>query len=102
MKNQDDSNESSKEQEKTKQNEDQNGVDGDYDFDQLKMDEQLFDTDSNKQSSEKVFQKLNANIYDKEYKVFTKQFDEIEKAELLETNQEILKLRKKYERKIRN
>ena len=35
----------------------QNGVDGDYDFDQFKMDEQLFDTDSNKQSQEKVLQK---------------------------------------------
>ena len=100
MKNQDDSNETSKEQEKTKQDEDQSGVDGDYDFDQFQMDGQLFDTDSNKQNSEKIIQKLNANINDKDYKVFTKQFDEIEKAELLETNEEITKLRKNLDQQL--
>ena len=41
-----DSGDSSNEQEKIQQDENQNGVDSDYDFDQLKMDEQLFDTDS--------------------------------------------------------
>ncbi len=100
MKNQDESKESSKEQEKTKQDENQNGVDGDYDFDQFKIDEQLFDTDSNKQSSEKALQKLNANINDKEYKVFTRQFDEIEKAENLETSEEITKLRKNLDQQL--
>ena len=100
MRSDDNSDESSKEQEKTKQDENQNGIDGDYDFDQLQMDEQLFDTDSNKQSSEKVFQKLNTSINDKDYKVFTKQFDEIEKAELLETNEEITKLRKNLDQQL--
>ncbi len=100
MKNQDDSNESSKEQEKIKQDENQNGVDGDYDFDQFQMDEQLFNTDSSKQSSEKVFQKQNTNINDKDYKVFTRQFDEIEKAELLETSEEITKLRKNLDQQL--
>ena len=100
MKNQDDSNESSSEQEKNKQDENQNGIEGDYDFDKLQIDEQLFDSDSNKQSSEKVSQRLNININDKEYKVFTKQFDEIEKAELLETNEEIIKLRKNLDQQL--
>ena len=100
MKNQDDSNESSKEQEKTKQDENQNGVDADYNFDQFQMDEQLFDTDSNKQSSEKILQKANTNINDKDYKVFTKQFDEIAKAELLETGEEITKLRKNLDQQL--
>ena len=100
MKNQDDSSESSDKQEKTKQDENQNGVDGDYDFDQFQMDEQLFDTDSNKQSSEKVIQKINTNINDKDYKVFTKQFDAIEKAELLETDEEITKLRKNLDQQL--
>ena len=100
MKNDENSDESSKEQEKIKQDENQNGVDGDYDFDQFQMDEQLFDTDSNKQSSEKVFQKLNTTINDKDYKVFTKQFDEIEKAELLETKEEITKLRKNLDQQL--
>ena len=100
MKNQDENNEASKNQEKTKQDENQNGIDGEYDFDQFQMDEQLFDTDSSQQSSEKVFQKLNSNKNDKEYKVFTKKFDEVEKAELLETNEEITKLRKNLDQQL--
>jgi len=100
MKNQDDSNESSEDQEKTKQDENQNGIDGDYDFDKLQMDEQLFDTDSNKQSSEKVSQRVNTNVNDKDYKIYTKEFDEIEKAELLETSEEITKLRKNLDQQL--
>ena len=46
------------------------------------------------------FQKLNTSINDKDYKVFTKQFDEIEKAELLETNEEIIKLRKNLDQQL--
>ena len=53
------------------------------------MDEQLVDTDCDKQSNEKVIQKMNSNIGDKEYHIFTNQFDEIAKAETLETNEEI-------------
>mgnify|MGYP001483257650 FL=1 len=100
MKNQDDSNESSNDQEKTKQDENQNGIDGDYDFDKLQMDEQLFDTDSNKQSSEKVSQRVNTNVNDKDYKIYTKEFDEIEKAEFLETSDEITKLRKNLDQQL--
>ena len=100
MKNQDDSNESSEDQEKTKQDENQNGIDGDYDFDKLQMDEQLFDTDSNKQSSEKVSQRVNTNVNDKDYKIYTKEFDEIEKAEFLETSDEITKLRKNLDQQL--
>ena len=100
MKNQEDAEESSDKQEKTKQEENQNGVDGDYDFEQFQMDEQLFDTDSNKASSEKVLQKINTDINDKDYKVFTKKFDEIEKAEILETNEEITKLRKNLDQQL--
>ncbi len=98
--NQDDSNESSNDQEKIKQDENQNGIDGDYDFDQMQMDEQLFDTESNKQSSEKVSQRINTNINDKDYKIYTKQFDEIERAELLETSEEISKLRKNLDQQL--
>ena len=65
-----------------------------YDLNEFKMDEQLFDTDSDKQSSEKVIQKMNSKNVNNEYQVFTNQFDEIAKAEILETNEEISKLRK--------
>jgi len=88
-----------REQEKNKE-EDQNGIDGDYDFNDFEMDEQLVDTDSDKQSSEKVLQKTDNSIIDKEYKVFTLQFDEVAKAETLDTDEEILKLRKNLDQQL--
>tara|TARA_Y100000588_G_scaffold117370_1_gene128433 strand:+ start:949 stop:2748 length:1800 start_codon:yes stop_codon:yes gene_type:complete len=87
-------------QEKNKQEEDQNGIDGDYDFNDFAMDEQLVDTESDKQSSEKVLQKMDNSIIDKEYKIFTSQFDEMARAESLETEEEILKLRKSLDQQL--
>ena len=82
------------------QEENQNGIDGDYDFNDFEMDEQLVDTDSDEQSSEKVLQKIDNSIIDKDYKIFTSQFDEIAQAETLETNEEILKLRKNLDQQL--
>ena len=53
------------------QEEDQNGIDGNYDFNEYKMDEKLIDTDSENQSSESVIQKINKGIGDVQYKIFT-------------------------------
>ena len=92
--NRDSKNENQDDQEKGQQEQDQNGIDGDYDLDEYRMDEQLVGTDLDKQSSETVFQKMNAGIEDKEYKIFTSQFDEITMAENLESKEEIIKLRK--------
>jgi len=98
--NRDAENESQSDQEKNQQEQDQNGIDTDYDFDEYRMDEQLVDTDSDKQSSETVFQKINAGIEDKEYKIFTSQFDEITMAENLESKEEITKLRKSLDQQL--
>ena len=98
--NNDDQNQNQEEQEKNKQDENQNGIDADYDFDEYKMDEQLVDTDSEKQSSENITQKINTSINDKEYKIFTNQFDEIAKAETLESIDEINKLRKNLDQQL--
>ena len=92
--NRDSENENQDDQEKGQQEQDQNGIDADYDLDEYRMDEQLVGTDLDKQSSETVFQKMNAGIEDKEYKIFTSQFDEITMAENLENKEEIIKLRK--------
>ena len=92
--NRDSENENQDDQEKGQQEQDQNGIDADYDLDEYRMDEQLVGTDLDKQSSETVFQKMNAGIEDKEYKIFTSQFDEITMAENLESKEEIIKLRK--------
>ena len=98
--NRDAENESQSDQEKSQQEQDQNGIDADYDLDEYRMDEQLVDTDSDKQSSETVFQKMNEGIEDKEYKIFTSQFDEITMAENLESKEEIIKLRKSLDQQL--
>ena len=98
--NRDAENESQSDQEKSQQEQDQNGIDADYDLDEYRMDEQLVDTDSGKQGSETMFQKMNAGIEDKEYKIFTSQFDEITMAENLESKEEITKLRKSLDQQL--
>ena len=95
-----DQNQSQDEQEKSKQDENQNGIDSDYDFNKHEIDEQLIDTDSEDQSSENVLQKINAGIYDKNYKIYTNEFDEIAKAETLQNPDEISKLRKNLDQQL--
>ena len=63
----DEDNQAQGEQEKNKQEESQSGIDGDYDLSEYKMEEQLVDTDSEKQSSENVTQRTNNNINNIEY-----------------------------------
>ncbi|MFL2894331.1 MAG: cobaltochelatase CobT-related protein [Candidatus Pelagibacter sp.] len=87
-------------QEKKEQDENQNGLDSDYDFSEHKIDEQLVDTDSEKQSSEKIIQKMNYDVLNQDYKIFTNQYDEISKAENLEKKEEILKLRKSLDQQL--
>ena len=98
--NQDDQNKAQDEQEKRKEEESQNGIDGDYDLNESIMNEQLVDTDSDKQSSEKIIQKMNSNSGDKEYHIYTNKFDEIAKAETLETIEDISKLRKTLDQQL--
>ena len=98
--NQDNEKQAQGEEENTKQDEDQNGLDANYDLNEFKMDEQLVDTNSEKQSSENIIQKMNSKVGDKEYRIYTNQFDEVSKAETLETNEEILKLRKNLDQQL--
>ena len=43
---------------------------------------------------------MNLNAGDKEYLIYTNKFDEIAKAETLETNEEISKLRKNLDQQL--
>ena len=97
--NKDNENQAQDENEK-RQEEDQVGLEGDYDLSESQIDEQLVDTDSDKQSNEKIIQKTNTSNGDKEYNIFTNEFDEIAKAETLETSEEILKLRKTLDQQL--
>ena len=93
-------NQSEGEQEKSEQEEDQNGLDGDYDFDDYSMNEQLVDTDSDEQSSESVIQKMSIDAINKNYNIYTTQFDEVAKAENLETDEEINILRNNLDQQL--
>ena len=99
-KDQENQNQTQGEDEQKKQEESQSGVEADYDISEFKMDEQLVDTDSDKQSSEKIIQKINLKNSDKDYHIYTNQFDEIAKAEILESNEEISKLRKSLDQQL--
>jgi cobaltochelatase CobT len=87
-------------QDQNKQDESKVSADSDNNTDEFKIDEQLVDTDSIKQSSEQVEQKVNSNISDIKYKIFSTQFDEIAKAETLESVEEISKLRKNLDQQL--
>ena len=95
-----DQNKSEDEQEKSKQDEDKSGIDGEYDFDNYSIDEQLVDTNSEEQSSENVIQKTNIDSVNKNYDIYTVEFDEIAKAEKLENIEEISKLRNNLDQQL--
>jgi len=88
------------EQEKNRQDENQNGMEGDYNLDEYSIDEQIIDSSSEKQNEEKITQKMNTNSVDRNYSIYTDQFDETAKAEKLETEEEITKLRKNLDQQL--
>ena len=98
--NNNDENNSEGEQKKDKEQEFSTGLDGDYNLDEYKLDEQLVDTDSSKESDEKVIQKKEEYNIDRDYKIFTTKFDEVAKAEILETKEEIGKLRNNLDQQL--
>ncbi len=83
-----------------KEEEIQASLDYDYEIDEHKLDEQLVDTESEKESTEQVLQKKNINDLSIEYKIYTNQFDEIIKAENLENSEESSKLRKTLDQQL--
>ena len=54
-----------------KQDESQSGIEGDYNLDEYSIDEQIIDTNSEKQNYEKIIQKMNASFVDKNYTIYT-------------------------------
>ncbi len=96
------SNNETNENQDQNEKENQSTSDTDLEVNEFRMEEQLFDTESDQQSSENIIQKLNTTKSENEYKIFTKEFDEIEKAENLEEVEEILKLRKNLDQQLIN
>jgi len=97
--NNDDSQSDSKEDE-NKQDETQTSLDAGFDLNNQQMDEYLENFDSFNESTENVMQKTNLKNTDQEYKVFTTEFDEIAKAEILEDIKETYKLRKNLDQQL--
>ena len=79
---------------------DQNKLDIDYDVNEFRMDEQSSEQINEDYASENVSQKLNMLKSNLDYKVFTKEFDEILRAENIENLDEILKLRKNLDQQL--
>ena len=100
--NNDQEDQSDGDQEKNKQDENQIGADANSDLNEYSIGEQLVDTDSDKQSSENVIQKMDIDFIDKNYSIFTNQFDEIAKAETLETDEEMTRLRNNLDQQLVN
>ena len=97
-----DSNNETNEKQDQKETENQSMSENDLDVNEFRMEEQLFDTESDQHSSENVIQKLNNTKSESEYKIFSKNYDQIEKAENLEEVEEILKLRKNLDQQLIN
>ena len=87
-------------EEENKQGDSQASLDAGFDLSDQQMEEQLEDSDSLKDSTENVLQKTNINNIDQDYKVFTTEFDEIAKAEILEDIKETQKLRKNLDQQL--
>ena len=91
---------SEREQENNKLETGQAGLDAEYDFDNQKIDESLLDTDSDSENEQKVIQKNINNINKSLYKVYTEEFDQVAKAEKLESSEEILRLKKNLDQQL--
>ena len=83
-----------------KQDDIQSSLDAGFDLSDQQMNEELENSDSIKESVENVLQKTNINNIDQEYKIYTTEFDEIAKAEILEDTKEIHKLRKSLDQQL--
>ena len=80
--------------------EDNQGIDTEYDFTEHQLEENLVDADSEKENSENLMQKIKNENSELEYKIFTSKFDEVAKAENLEGLDEIIKLRKNLDQQL--
>ena len=93
---------SKKEEENNEKSDEQNSSSMQFESDmsEFRIDEQL-DVDENDDNSTKnISQKLNIVKDENEYKIYTNNFDEIARAEKLENNEEISKLRKNLDQQL--
>ena len=98
-----DKNDDKKNNESTEQkSDDQPSTETDYDVSQFRMEDDSEQTEESGESLERVSQKVHLNKKNNEYKIYTSNFDEIAKAENLEKEEEILRLRKNLDQQLIN
>ena len=88
------------EREKNKLEVDQNSFEAEFDLNDVKMDESLVDPSSESDDNPKIIERRNYQSSRNLYKIYTEEFDEIAKAEKLETNEEIIRLRKNLDQQL--
>ena len=98
--NDDQNSDNEQERDENKENQASTSLDTDYDIDKYKLDETLNDVDLEDEISEEVIQKRNLDSLNIDYKIFTNQFDEVIKAEILENSDEASKLRKTLDQQL--
>ena len=87
-------------EDENKQDDTRDSLDAGFDDSDDLMNEHLEDSDSLKQNTESILQKKNIDNIDQEYKIFTTEFDEVAKAETLESVEETQKLRKNLDQQL--
>ena len=83
----------SDENDKSQMEAEQKLLEGEYNFNDLKTEQQLADGDMDSDSQQNTVNKTNNELNSELYKIYTEEFDEVTKAEKLESKEEILKLR---------
>jgi len=78
----------------------QNILEGEYNVNDLKIDQQLVEGDTDSDGKEKIINKKNNKLNNSLYKIYTEEFDEVSKAEKLETKEEMIKLRKNLDQQL--
>jgi len=97
--NEDNKSEQEDQRDQDAKDETQTSMDADYNIDEYNVEEQINEVDQSEEKSEQISKRSN-NDLNLDYKIFTSEFDEIIKAEKLESLEEALKLRKNLDQQL--
>ena len=95
-----DDNQTDGKNDENKKDETQTSLEVGFDLSEQQINEKIENFESSEENSEKALKNGNLNIIDQEYKIFTTEFDEITKAETLESAEEIYRLRKNLDQQL--
>ena len=98
-----DENQDSTDEDNKDQNKDditETSLDSEYDISEYKLNEEILETDSDKNINDQIIQKNSFKDINIDYKIYTNQFDEIIKAENLENSDDANKLRKTLDQQL--